>query len=50
MSLREKFRELNDSIQYLIDYRADEIGYYDEEDTLILGLEDLQYELKIFME
>lgn len=50
MSLEEKTRRLHDNIQEIIDHRIAEIGYYDEDDTIILMLEDLQDELKIFME
>ena len=43
MSLK---RNLYDDIQEIIDYRMSEIGYYDEDDTIILMLEDLQDALK----
>lgn len=43
MSLK---RNLHDDIQEIIDYRMSEIGYYDEDDTIILMLEDLQDALK----
>lgn len=43
MSLK---RNLYDDIQEVIDYRMSEIGYYDEDDTIILMLEDLQDALK----
>lgn len=50
MSLEEKKRKLYDDIQEIVDYRISEIEYYDEDDTIILMLEDLQDELKILME
>lgn len=50
MSLEERLRKLYDDIQEIVDYRISEIGYYDEDDTIILMLEDLQDELKVLME
>ena len=42
--------EIIEEVQWLIDYRADEIGYYDEDDTIIRELEDIKNELKISLQ
>ena len=50
MSLEEKKKELHDDIQKIINYRMAEIGYDDEDDTIVKMLKDLQDELEILME
>lgn len=42
--------EIIEEVQWLIGYRADEIGYYDEDDTIIQELKDIKNELKVFIQ
>lgn len=50
MSLEEEKRRMYDNIQEIIDYRISEIGYYDDDDMIVIMLKDLQDELKLLME
>lgn len=50
MSLEERLRKMYLDIEDIINHRRCEIGYDDEDDTIIIMLEDLQDELKVLME
>lgn len=46
-NLISKIESLLEELEDVINLRASEIGYYDEEDTMLVSLQEIKDELKI---